>query len=178
MAPKVKRRGPEIRVYVAYTKYLPPTWSLPFSCPCTNSPPPSRSPNSPFHFPFSTLFIYTPIAFSHRLFVCLSWLCNLCVWVVGKWGLSKCKDLCNTCPEDPRPSVDCITLTHFIWPSSIFPYLAESALCVSPLIISSRFLLCIFSEEKMSLNPNGYKLSERTGKLTAYGEYLFEFKII
>lgn len=163
--------------------HIPNTYLPLGACPSvvlvpTAPPPPSRSPNSAFHFPFSTLFIYTPIAFSHRLFVCLSWLCNLCVWVVGKWGLSKCKDLCNTCPEDPRPSVDCITLTHFIWPSSIFPYLAESALCVSPLIISSRFLLCIFSEEKMSLNPNGYKLSERTGKLTAYGEYLFEFKII
>lgn len=131
-----------------------------------------QTPHSIFHFP---LCLFTrPLHFrTVCLFACLGYAICVC-GLLENGGFSKCKDLCNTCPEDPRPSVDCITLTHFIWPSSIFPYLAESALCVSPLIISSRFLLCIFSEEKMSLNPNGYKLSERTGKLTAYGEYLFE----
>lgn len=36
------------------------------------------------------------------------------------------------------------------------------------------YFLNLIAEEKMSLNPNGYKLSERTGKLTAFGKCIFD----
>jgi len=88
MAPKMEKGGVPKSVYILCTRYLPPTWSLPFSCPCLKDPTSTHFP--PLPLPFSTLFIYTPIAFSHRLFVCLGYAICVC-GLVYKGGFRKAR---------------------------------------------------------------------------------------
>lgn len=63
---------------------------------------------------------------------------------------------------------------------------SDGNICIepaSPLLLSNKLTILFFmyfAEEKMSLNPNNYKLSDKTGKLLATGkitDIFFKFLI-